>query len=88
MSGGSFGYLYQHHWEGAPAYPGRYEEMAEVMDRWPDARARLLEIVRLQREALKIHEELADVMQAVEWLHSSDWGEDSVDRAVKEWRKK
>lgn len=82
MSGGSFDYLYSR----PEARPGEYENMAELMDRWPDAMAAVLRIGALKKEAEAEHEKLSQLLQAVEWWRSCDYGEDQVDEAVAGWR--
>lgn len=84
MSGGSFNYLYARA-EGLGA-ESEYRDMAAVMEHWPVARARLLELADLLKRARKIHDEMGDVMSSVEWWQSHDSGQDAVDRAVEKWR--
>ncbi len=85
MSGGSFSYLYGRDDDIAPDV---YLSMADVMDRWPDAQARLRQLAKLLDDAKAIHREMSGVMHDVEWWQSRDYGEDQVDEGVEEWRKK
>lgn len=83
MSGGSFNYLYARA-EGIGA-ESEYRDMADEMEHWPVARARLLEVAELLKRARAIHDEMGGVMQAVEWWKSCDYGQDQVDAAVRKW---
>lgn len=84
MSGGSFNYLcYAADIGTLGERRGAIEEMAQALDVYDHpAAAKAAERTRAVLLALSAADELAsqlaDVWHAVEWHHSSDWGEEDV----------
>lgn len=90
MSGGSYDYLYQITLDGGIGHAGRYREMADdhTIAEYPDVQAALRKLAD-EREALNAkHNALRDLMHAIEWVRSCDWGPDQLDEVITEWRKK
>lgn len=87
MSGGSWDYFYL---KDSNLPVGAYAEMAKaVRDAgFDDAADRIQRAALALEEAQRIHRETADIMQAVEWRDSCDWGDDSIAKAVEKWRVK
>lgn len=97
MSGGSFGYLYTSDPTEMPSRVRTVRDMAEALMRSGIPRAKgaatelneyadMLEATTA--EISRLHHRLADVMHAVEWWYSSDWGKDQVAEALAEAREK
>lgn len=89
MSGGSFDYLC---WStDLASQKGAIEEMAEAIEAYDHpAAAKAADHTRAVLAAFKVAEviadQLRDVWHAVEWHHSSDWGEADVLEALqKHW---
>ncbi len=89
MSGGSFGYLCNRELAEVP------EDLLRMRDALPEgsaARARTDEIIKAHE---KIHElagsiwdasfGIRDVWKALEWWHSSDWGEEHFLEAINKY---
>jgi hypothetical protein len=91
MSGGSFDYLcYAADLGTLGERRGAIEEMAQALDAYDQPAARkAADRTRAVLLALTAADELArqltDVWHAVEWHHSSDWGEEDVIEALQEW---
>jgi hypothetical protein len=90
VSGGSYDYLYaKDFWLNVP---GELQEMADRLTGlgFHDAAVETNQF-RLELQAanarIEAHQKrLADVWKAVEWTDSSDWGPDSIDRAIAAYR--
>lgn len=94
MSGGSFNYLCFKDWDELFG-SGSIEEMEKMVSRlielgYEDVAKETLQLkLTIQQSSLRIQtmkERLQDVWKAVEWSDSGDWGNDSVDKAVKKYR--
>lgn len=90
MSGGSFDYLC---WStDLASQKGTIEEMAKAIEAYGHpAAAKAADHTRAVLAAFKaaevIADQLRDVWHAVEWHHSSDWGEDGVLEALQGYGK-
>ncbi len=94
MSGGSWGYLYSKEIDDLMQYSNieTLEEMADYLnqngyeDVAKDTR-RLVEYIKSAKIRIEtLFEMLIPVFKAVEWHDSGDWGKDSVDKSIEEYR--
>lgn len=94
MSGGSYEYMCFAEVEDLAHKKRLIDNMAERLKElgYEDAAVATTGIYTAVNESLRILQEMkeniAGVWQAVEWLDSNDWGEESVKNAVEEWRQK
>ena len=83
MSGSSFNYLCDKEDAGWT----RYIEMAEACgEKWPEVAVELRRIAALKKAGETRHVEFYDVLKAVEWYFSGDWGSEAVDKAMTAWK--
>jgi hypothetical protein len=84
MSGGSFNYLYM---RCLDVDVSRLEEMAAILREQGhiDAAREVGGMAKLLLEAEAKRLELQDVLRAVEWFKSGDYGSDSLTKYVLEW---
>lgn len=88
MSGSSLGYLYQRE-VSIDGTTGNLERAVEYLERnYPgsDAAMRARALLTGIDHLNQIHASLADVFKAIEWRLSGDWGEESVEQAVKDFQ--
>lgn len=94
MSGGSYDYLYRRdvsEWLAGP--PADAQRMADRLAElgYHDAAVAMNDLIVQSRIAKARMEpllvRLAPVMKSVEWLDSGDWGQDSIDKAMEEFRR-
>jgi hypothetical protein len=90
MSGGSWDYLYMITADGRIGHASTYRLMADSPElaAYPDARAALHSLAEARDAIEKQHNSLAEIMKAVEWIHSGDWSIDQLNDAILEWRVK
>ena len=92
MSGGSYNYLYCKNVDELFGNIWDIEDMAEELTKmnYLDVAAdmtRLAEYIKSARIRVGVlSEQLRPVMKAVEWYKSSDIGEDSLKKAIEEYR--
>lgn len=95
MSGGSFNYAYSKHWNwDVTGYGDLLSQLLEMVGWLKEIdRPAVAKVVQAHHDSLKAHfdaaykdcDEIADLLQAVEWYTSSDWGIESVDQTYAEF---
>lgn len=92
MSGGSFNYLYLKEVPELMASVTDIEDMSDICikkhyyDVAKDL-TRLAEYIRSAETRISIlHKQLRDVMHAIEWYESCDYGEDDLEKAIVKYR--
>lgn len=85
MSGGSFNYLYT---KDFAIHADSLDQMAEILESLgcSDAGGELRKASSMLRDADVIRQEMNDVIRAVEYYRSGDYGEETLKREVDDWR--
>lgn len=88
MSGGSFNYLYRNEYPGNEYYAEQLGAMAKTLfEMGHEATAREFERKHQELKYFELcmsvwHARMEEVMQAVEWKVSGDWGEEAIQEAI------